>query len=110
VPQEKRQFQREKHRVGCEFQAAGKVYRGIVSDLSARGVFILSSFQPDEGAELRITLHEAGSGEIELLGRVSRQRHAHRAAQSVVSGGGFGVEIEGAPENFFELLVQLGLG
>ena len=106
---EKRQFQREKHRVGCEFRVKGEVHNGIVSDLSARGVFIQSSFRPEEGYEIELVLREHEIGEIRLHGRVARLKRSHRSAAAVLTAG-FGVQIDTAPENFFELLVKLGLG
>lgn len=109
VPTEKRRFRREKHRVGCEYRIAGEVHQGILVDLSARGLFIQSSFKPEEGTDLDITLREPGLGEIPLRGKVCRLRFSHRSAAAVVSGG-FAVEIDGAPEAYFQLLVQLGLG
>ncbi len=108
MSREKRQFVREIYRVGCKYRIGDKLHNGIVSDLSARGIFVLSSHLPEEGSELMLVLH-ASAGEIELHGRVSRLQRSHRAASSVVSGAGFGVELANAPENFFALLVELGL-
>lgn len=105
---ERRQFQREKHRISCEFKVEGHTHRGIVTDISARGVFVNSSHAPEDGVAIDLVLHEVGTGDIALRGRVSRLQASHRAAAAVVTGG-FGVEVESAPENFFELLVQLGL-
>lgn len=109
VPQDKRRFRREKHRVGCEYRSGGVTHQGILADLSARGVFIQSSMRPEEGDEIEVILREPALGEIHLHGRVRRVKGSHRAAASVVSGG-FGVELDTAPEGFFQLLVNLGLG
>jgi hypothetical protein len=109
VGTENRKFQREKHRVGCEFRIKGAMHAGIVSDLSARGVFVLCSYSPDQGTPIDLILREPGHGEIHLKGRVARLRRSHRSA-AVVLPGGFGVELDSAPEAFFALLVSLGLG
>ena len=106
---EKRKFQREKHRVGCEYRSGGVSHQGILVDLSASGLFIQSSMKPEEGDLVEVVLHEPELGEISLRGRVRRVKVSHRSA-AVVSQGGFGVEIESAPEGYFQLLVQLGLG
>ena len=106
---EKRQFKREKHRVGCEYRVGGEAHSGIVTDLSARGLFVKSSFQPAEGEAIELVLHEPGIGEVQLRGHIVRLKRSHRSAAVVVAGG-FGVQLETAPEKFFELLVKLGLG
>ncbi len=104
-----RQFQRVKHRVGCEYGVQGEVHQGITLDLSARGVFIQSSIQPEEGEEIELVLREPGFAEILLRGRVAHVQLSHRSVIAAAAGG-FGVQLEAARENFFQLLVRLGLG
>ena len=107
---EKRTFKREKHRAGCEFHInGGAMHAGIVADVSARGLYIQSSYIPEEGAFIELIVRQEGRGDFEICGHVARLRKSHRAATSVVQGG-FGVEVESAPEGFFQLLIDLGLG
>jgi hypothetical protein len=105
---EKRQFRREKRRMACKFELDGHVCNGFVSDVSARGMFINTASQPIPGSEIEITLSEDCSGEIALRGRIARLRKSHHAAMAIIPSG-FGVEIDYAPEAFFELLVEMGL-
>ena len=107
---DKRTFKREKHRAGCEFRIdGGAMHAGIVADVSARGLYVQSSFIPEEGASIELIVRRDGVGDLPISGRVSRLKKSHRAATSVVQGG-FGVEVDSAPEGFFQLLVDLGLG
>ena len=105
---ENRKFQREKRRISCDYRANGEAHSGIVSDLSARGLFVQSSAMPEEGAQLELTLHDVEHGEVALWGRVARTKPPHRSISNVVPGG-FGVVVESAPEDFFDLLIALGL-
>ncbi len=105
---EKRLFRREKRRMACKFELDGHVCNGIVSDVSPRGMFINTTSQPTPGAEIEITLFEDRNGEMLLRCRVARLRKSHRSAVSVIPSG-FGVEVDYAPEGFFELLVEMGL-
>ena len=109
VSPEKRKFTRENYRAGCEFRIDGAMHAGIVSDISARGLYIQSSFIPDEGTPIEMIVRQRGLDEFAIKGRVARFKRSHRAATAVVQGG-FAVEVESAPEDFFQLLIELGLG
>ncbi|MGB0620189.1 MAG: PilZ domain-containing protein [Myxococcota bacterium] len=98
-----RKFEREKRRISCEFRTAGLSHMGLVSDLSARGLFIQSSRMPDDGAQLDVLLHDSEFGEIQLWGRVVRTKSPHRSLANI-DPGGFGVVIESASEDFFRLV------
>ncbi len=95
--------------MACKFEHGGHDCNGIVFDLSARGMFICTTKQPAIGTEIKILLHEPASGEITLRCRVARLRKSHSSAAAIIAAG-FGVEIDYAPEAFFELLVEMGLG
>lgn len=103
-----RSFEREKRRISCNYQVEGNQHSGIVADLSARGLFIHSTFIPDIGKHLGLSLRDVDHGEFDLWGRVTRLDKPHRSITSVVPGG-FGVTVESAPEVYFDLLVSLGL-
>jgi hypothetical protein len=106
---ENRKFRRERRRTACEFRLEGKSHAGIVGNLSARGLFIQSALIPPEGTQIRVTLHDPSHGEIELWGRVARTKAPHRSITNVIPGG-FGISVETAPPEYFDLLIALGLG
>ena len=105
---ERRIFSRLPYRIPCEFVHAGHKLAGIVTDVSARGVFIETSHRIPAGTELRLTLRDP-RGAFEVIGHVKREKRSHRSARQVLSGG-FGVRLDVVPEPFFRLLIELGLG
>lgn len=105
---DRRIYARLSYRVPCEFTHEGHKLAGIVTDVSARGVFIETSHRIPSGTELRLTLRDP-RGSFELIGRVKREKRSHRSARQVLSGG-FGVRLDVIPEPFFRLLIELGLG
>lgn len=105
---DRRIFTRLPYRIPCEFTHEGNKLAGIVTDVSARGVFIETSHRIPAGTELHLILRDP-RGSFELVGRVKREKRSHRSARQVLSGG-FGVRLDVVPEPFFRLLVELGLG
>ncbi len=105
---ERRAFARVPYRMPCEFAYQGAKLGGIVTDVSARGLFIETSHRVPVGVELRFALRDP-RGSFEVMGHVIREERSHRSARQVVSGG-FSVELDVVPEPFFRLLVELGLG
>jgi hypothetical protein len=105
---ERRIFTRLPYRIPCEFVHDGHKRGGIVTDVSARGVFIETSHRIPSGTELRLVLRDP-RGAFDLVGRVKREKRSHRSARQVLSGG-FGLRLDVVPEPFFRLLLELGLG
>lgn len=105
---ERRVFGRAPYRIPCEFTHDGHRLAGIVTDISARGLFITTPHRVPSGTEIHLVLRDS-RGSIELVGRVRREKRSHRSALVVLSGG-FGVQLDVVPESFFALLVELGLG
>jgi hypothetical protein len=105
---ERRVFARVPYRIPCEFSHDGHKLAGIVTDVSARGVFVETSHRIPPGTELRLMLRDP-RGSYALAGRVKRERRSHRSLRHVRSSG-FGVQLDVIPEPFFRLLVELGLG
>ncbi len=95
--------------MACEFTLDGRACNGIVVDLSARGLFVLTTKQPAPGSDVEIRIRETSTGEIALRCRVARLRRSHGSATSVIPAG-FGAEIDYAPPNFYDLLIEIGLG
>jgi hypothetical protein len=105
---ERRAFARRHYRIPCEFDFEGSRRAGIVTDVSARGLFVGSAHRVPPGTRLALTLRDA-RGSFSLEGIVQREKRSHRSARQVLSGG-FGVRLDVIPEPFFRLLVELGLG
>lgn len=109
MTQERRRFARTRHRVGCEFEHAGRRHTGIVGDVSGRGLFIQSAALPPEGTELELVLRGTAGDAIAVRGSVTRVSRPNRSAAAVVPVG-FAVQITSAPEAYFALLLRLGAG
>jgi hypothetical protein len=92
---ERRVFTRAPYRVPCEFKHDGHRLAGIVTDVSARGLFVETSHRIPPGTELRLLLHDP-HGDFEVVGRVKREERSHRSARQVLSGG-FGVRLDVIP-------------
>ena len=105
---ERRVFTRLPYRIPCEFGYAGAKLAGIVTDVSARGIFVETSNRIPSGTELRLVLRDP-RGSFEVMGHVMRERRSHRSARHVRVSG-LGIQLEVIPEGFFRLLVELGLG
>ena len=101
-------FSRLARRIPCEFVHEGQNRAGIVTDVSARGLFIETSHRIPPGTELRLLLRDP-HGAYDIVGRVKREKRSHRSARQVLSAG-FGVRLDVVPEPFFRLLLELGLG
>lgn len=105
---ERRIFARLPYRMPCEFSYQGARLGGIVTDVSARGLFVETSHRIPSGVELRLVLRDP-RGAYDVMGHVVREKRSHRSARQVMAGG-FSVRLETIPEPFFQLLVELGLG
>ncbi len=105
---ERRIFARLPYRIPCEFSHEGHKLGGIVTDVSARGLFIETSHRIPAGTELRLMLRDP-RGSFEVVGHVKREKRSHRSARQVLSGG-FGLRLDVIPEPYFRLLVELGMG
>lgn len=98
-------FGRFKHRVTCDLYIAGTRSSAIVTDLSASGLYVRTSQQPDPGTRVRLVLHEE-CGEIEVDACVARE---HRMSRHHTTGtpSGLGLQIVSAPEIYFHMLTDL---
>lgn len=98
-------FERYRHRVTCDLYVQGRRSSAIVTDLSASGLYLRTTEQPECGTTVRLVLHEE-CGEIEVLARVARE---HRISRHHTTGTptGLGLQIVSAPELYFRLLAEL---
>ena len=108
APPERRGFARLPYRIPCEFTYGGSKLAGIVTDISARGIFVETSNRVPLGTEVSFVLRDP-RGSFELRGRVVRERRSHRSARHIRASG-LGIQLDVVPEPFFRLLVELGLG
>ncbi len=106
---ERRTFQRFKCRLPCNLRTGSDVYKGIITDISPRGIFIQMSSRITAGTELHMDLISDGDEYTDIVAVVSRRRRAHQSAASVERPG-IGVEIMSAPEDFFDLIMSLSRG
>jgi hypothetical protein len=104
---ENRRFCRYNSRIPCRLRRDGAVQIGFVTDLSASGFFVQTSAQLSPGSKLVLELDIEGTSSLHLDGLVVRTRKSHRAALSVASQRGVGVKIESAPEEYFQLVLDL---
>ncbi len=100
---ERRQGSRQKRRVICEIEAEGRRHRGIVLDVSPRGLFVQTDATPGPGTPVRLTLRDGDGDALELDAQVARKRLVPRRLASVATGG-IGLRIASAPEEYFRLL------
>src|SRR5262249_46780128 len=89
---ERRRFTRLPYRIPCEFSHEGFKMAGIVTDVSARGIFVETSARIPTGTQLTFTLRDP-RGSFEVVGRVMRERRSHRAAR-VVRANGIGIQLD----------------
>jgi hypothetical protein len=100
-------FDRYRHRVTCDLVLEGTRHRGIVTDVSASGLYVCTKERSDPGATVRLVLHEDNE-ELELDACVVRE---HRTSRHYTTGipSGLGVRIVAAPESYFQLLARLSV-
>ena len=98
-------FTRFRRRVPCELIVQGRRHGGLVTDLSASGLYVRSKEKAETGSIVRVILHEE-DGELELHARVARE---HRMSRHHTTGipSGLGLSIVSAPEAYFQLLAKL---
>lgn len=103
----RQRFQREKYRLTCEVLHLGERHSGIVTDLSASGLFVRTSQLPPKGTTLRVRLQRDDGGQtIELDARVVRIHKRSRHHTTAVASG-LGLQILSAPESYFHFLASL---
>jgi hypothetical protein len=110
MAQQKRTFDRVRHRILCQLTHDDKRASGMVLDISARGLFVRMGnvSAPPLGAQVQVTLNDSEHGEMVLVARVTRAK-AVRRELVVAADGGIGVEVLSAPETYYDLLKSLVL-
>ena len=105
---ERRQGARQKRRVTCEIEFEASRGRGIVLDVSPRGLFIQTDASPAPGTQVRLSLRGSDGEAVVLDAEVARKRLVPRQLASVATGG-IGLRIAHAPEAYYRLLAGEGL-
>jgi hypothetical protein len=103
---ERRTFERFRCRLPCNLRAGEDLHKGIITDISPRGIFIQMSSRIAPGTELLMDLIAEETDYADIVAVVSRRRKAHQATASV-SRPGIGVEILSAPPEFFDLIMSM---
>ena len=97
---------RFRKRVPCAFVEQGVAHRGMVLNLSKRGLFVGTRVTPRVGSRVWLELSPtSGPGARGIPVRVVWKRVVHRAAASALQDRGIGLEVEGewaAYERFFD--------
>jgi hypothetical protein len=100
-----RRFDRYRGRFPARIRLGEETKSGFVTDLSASGLFCECRSTLPAGAQVVLTL-DANGEDFSVTGRVAREQRSHRGAASVVSSG-FAVQLESAPEAYFEIVADL---
>jgi hypothetical protein len=99
-PVEKRTARRRKADMEVEFTQDGAPARGVIGDLSPRGMFVRSSRIPGTGPNLRLTVNLGNGRKLVLTGKVVR-------TVTGASKAGFGLRLAGDSPEYDELLLKL---
>lgn len=103
-----RKFDRTKQRLTLRFTLDGKTWESaFTTDVSPRGVFVMSSRPVPKGTSVRMEIQLPEVGMLTLTGVVAWKIAVPRTV-SKVKRSGFGVELRGAPEAWFEFCAQIG--
>jgi hypothetical protein len=102
-PVEKRTSRRRKAEMEVEFTQDGVPARGVIGDLSPRGMFVRSSRIPGTGPNLRLTVNLPNGRKLVLTGKVVRTV----MEASARTGKGFGLRLAGESPEYDELLLRL---
>jgi hypothetical protein len=102
-----RKHRRHSRRLACRYRVEGEERSGFITNVSPCGFFVQSRQQHAAGTEIMVTIENEPMPPIVVLGRVVRQREAHRSVSSIEQSG-IGVQIHSAPEDYYQLIFDLG--
>jgi hypothetical protein len=97
---------RRKCRYLVEWQKDGAVCTGFTHDISPTGIFVRTTFIPDNGESVTLRLLVRDGRKVRLRGTVVRSYRVPANLRRYVASG-FGVRLDEAPEEYFELLASL---
>ena len=93
---EKQARQRRKTRLSIRFGTERTDKMGLITDVSARGIYIATNAILPPGSAVRVQVPVPGGEPIQLDGRVMRARRVPPAF-IMISTGGMGVRLKDAP-------------
>ena len=101
---------RFKKRIPCKLTRSKSTFSGLVLDLSRRGLFVQTTAVATAGDEVEVALsgREPGAA-IVVTAKVVWQRKVPLHFRSVMLAG-LGLQIQNAPETFFQLLSEASQG
>jgi hypothetical protein len=97
---------RRKCRYLVEWVRWGVLCTGFTFDISPTGVFVRSTNIPEHGESITVHLLVRAGRKLRLRGTVVRSFRVPSDLQRYLPGG-FGIRLEEAPEEYFELLANL---
>ncbi len=96
---EKRERLRKKTRLPVRFGAERPLTMGLITNVSARGVYISTNSVLRNGATVHLQVHLPTGEQLLLQGRVMRARRVASALATITTGG-MGVRLENPPPNW----------
>ncbi len=93
---EKRSRQRRKTRLSIRFGTERADKMGLITDVSARGIYIATNAILPPGSAVRVQVPVPGGEPMQLDGRVMRARRVPPAFV-MISTGGMGVRLQHVP-------------
>lgn len=97
---------RRKCRHLVEWRKEGVVCTGFTQDISPTGMFVRTTFIPDNGESITLRLLVRAGRKMRLHGTVVRSYRVPANLRRYVASG-FAVRLDDAPEEYFELLASL---
>lgn len=97
---------RRKCRYLVEWLKGGFLCTGFTHDISPTGIFIRTMHIPENGEAVTIRLLVRAGKKLRLRGTVVRSYNVPSSLRRYVASG-FGVKLDEAPEEYFQLLANL---
>jgi hypothetical protein len=97
---------RWKCRYLVEWRRAGAVCTGFTHDISPTGIFVRTTFIPENGESITLRLLLGAGRKVRLRGTVVRSYRVPANLRRCVASG-FGLRLDEAPEEYFALLASL---
>lgn len=84
---ERRTSPRRRERLWCDLYVEGRAYRGRVTDLSPRGLFVQTDARPAHGTPIRVRLLHPDGRATDLWATLAHRRQVARSLASIARDG-----------------------